>query len=47
MISYRLALLRAFLDEQKVNAVLVTKLPNLRYFSGFTGDSTVLIITRF
>ena len=46
MISYRLALLRAFLDEQKVNAVLVTKLPNLRYFSGFTGDSTVLIITR-
>ena len=46
MISYRLALLRSYLDEQKVNAVMITKLANLRYFSGFTGDSTVLIITR-
>ena len=46
MISYRLAALRAFLDEKTVNAVLVNKLANIRYFSGFTGDSTVLIITR-
>ena len=46
MISYRLAALRAFLDEKKVNAVIITKPSNLRYFSGFTGDSTFLIITR-
>ena len=46
MTSYRLAALRAFLDEKTVNAVLISKPANLRYFSGFTGDSTVLIITR-
>ena len=46
MTSYRLAALRAYLDEKKVNAVLISKNANLRYFSGFTGDSTVLIITR-
>ena len=46
MISYRLATLRKFLDEKKVNAVIVKKLANLKYFSGFTGDSTILIITR-
>ena len=46
MISYRLTALRAFLDEKKVNAVMITKPVNLHYFSGFTGDSTVLIITR-
>ena len=46
MISYRLAALRAYLDENKVNAVLINKLANVQYFSGFTGDSTVLIITH-
>ena len=46
MNSYRLSLLRTFLDEKKVNAVIITKPANLHYFSGFTGDSTVLIITR-
>ena len=45
MISYRLSLLRKFIDENKIDAVLISKIPNLRYFSGFTGDSTVLIIT--
>ena len=46
MVSYRLSLLRNFLDEQKIDAILISKLPNLQYFSGFTGDSTVLIITH-
>ncbi len=46
MTSYRLALLRACLDEKKVNAVLISKLANIRYFSGFTGDSTILIVSR-
>lgn len=46
MITYRLAQLRKFLDEKKVNAVLIKKLANVNYFSGFTGDSTILIITH-
>ena len=46
MISYRLDKLRSYCDEQKVNVVLISKPANLQYFSGFTGDSTVLIISR-
>ena len=46
MISLRLSHLRNFLDEQKVNAALISKPENVRYFSGFTGDSTMLIITH-
>ena len=45
MISLRLSHLRNFLDENKINAILISKPANLRYFSGFTGDSTILIIT--
>ena len=41
----RIARLRAHLVEQKLDAVLVTKEVNLHYFSGFRGDSTVLIVT--
>ena len=42
----RLDAIRALLDMEKINAVLVYKPENVRYFSGFTGDSTILIVTR-
>ncbi|MBR1728415.1 MAG: aminopeptidase P family protein [Selenomonadaceae bacterium] len=46
MITYRLSNLRKFLDDKKVNAVIINKLANVHYFSGFTGDSSALIITH-
>ena len=42
----RLQKLRAELDRENLDAVLVSKPVNVRYFSGFTGDSTILIIGR-
>lgn len=42
----RLDSLRATFNAKRINAVLVSKPVNVRYFSGFTGDSTILIITR-
>lgn len=44
-IEPRIARLRALLLEKELDAVLVTKEVNLRYFSGFSGDSAVLIVT--
>ena len=41
----RVAHLRALLAEKRLDAVLVTKEVNLRYFSGFRGDSSVLVVT--
>lgn len=42
----RLDKLLALLDEHSLDAILVGKPVNVRYFSGFTGDSTFLIIAR-
>lgn len=41
----RLELLRAFIAEQKLDSLLVSKSQNRRYFSGFTGSAGVLLIT--
>ena len=46
MTASRLAALRAFLELQKVDAIVVNKLVHLHYFSGFRGDDTNLVITR-
>jgi len=35
--------LRALLDEQKLDALIVTHLPNVRYLCGFTGSAAVLL----
>ncbi|MBQ9479765.1 MAG: aminopeptidase P family protein [Selenomonadaceae bacterium] len=42
----RLARLLSLLDEKELDGVLVSKPVNVRYFSGFTGDSTILIVDR-
>ena len=42
----RIERLRALLTEKVVDAVLVTKEENVRYFSGFRGDSTALLVTH-
>ena len=42
----RIARLRALLTEKIVDAVLITKEENVHYFSGFRGDSTVLLVTH-
>jgi Xaa-Pro aminopeptidase len=43
--SNRLASLRASFDEHEIDAMLVTDEINVRYLSGFTGDSSYLIVT--
>ena len=45
MIEKRLTALRALLSKEKLDAVVVTKYVNLRYFSGFRGDDTTLVIS--
>lgn len=45
-IEARIARLRALLAEKIVDAVLITKEENVHYFSGFRGDSTVLLVTH-
>ena len=45
MFERRLAALRQLLEEQKLDAVIVTKFVNLHYFSGFRGDDTTLVIS--
>ena len=34
------------IDDEKIDAVIITKPANLFYFSGFRGDSTILIIAK-
>lgn len=46
MIKDRINHLRDHLRENKIPAVLVSKDENVHYFSGFYGDSTVLLITE-
>ena len=45
MLDNRVSVLRAVLLEQDLDALLVTRPANLRYFSGFTGTDGALIIT--
>lgn len=46
MIKDRINHLRDYLRENKIPAVLVSKDENVHYFSGFYGDSTMLLITE-
>ena len=41
----RVERLRTLMKETDVEAMLVSKVVNLRYFSGFTGDDSLLLIT--
>jgi Xaa-Pro aminopeptidase len=40
----RLSRLRSGLEENELDAILVTHLPNVRYLCGFTGSAAVLIV---
>ena len=40
----RLHHLREFLHDQGLDGVVISKLENLHYFSGFTGDDSMLVI---
>jgi Xaa-Pro aminopeptidase len=42
----RLIRLRQFLRDKNLDAVVINKLVNLHYFSGFTGDDTLLLISQ-
>jgi Xaa-Pro aminopeptidase len=42
----RLARLREALERAKLDALLVTAVPNVTYLSGFTGDDSALLVTR-
>ena len=42
----RQAALRAAIDEQGVDALLVTHIPNIRYLTGFTGSAALLLVRR-
>ena len=42
----RLKKLRAELDRRKVDALVVTHLPNVRYLCGFTGSAGILLVAR-
>jgi Xaa-Pro aminopeptidase len=42
----RQAALRAAIEEQGVEALLVTHIPNIRYLTGFTGSAALLVIRR-
>lgn len=42
----RLEKLRGFLKQQDLDAVVINKIENLHYFSGFTGDDTVLVVSQ-
>lgn len=44
MYKDRLIRLREYLREQGLNGIVVSKLENLHYFSGFTGDDSMLVI---
>jgi len=44
--SSRLAKLRKALDEQELEAILITRPENQRYLSGFTGGEGALVITH-
>jgi Xaa-Pro aminopeptidase len=41
----RLAALRALLEAQQMDAVLLTSLPNIRYLTGFSGSNALVAVT--
>ena len=41
----RLGRLRSSLEENRLDTLLVTHLPNIRYLSGFTGSAAALLVT--
>ncbi|MCR5175853.1 MAG: Xaa-Pro peptidase family protein [Anaerovibrio sp.] len=45
MIEERINALRAYIREQNVDGMIISKLENIIYFSGFTGDDSLLVIT--
>ena len=45
-ISTRLDRLRAEFDAGGIDALLVTRLPNVRYLTGFTGSAAMLLVRR-
>ncbi len=45
-IRARLSRLREGLKERKLDGLLVSSVPNVRYLSGFTGDSSTALVTR-
>ena len=44
--SARLEKLRKKISDENIDAVLITKTANLFYFSGFRGDSSILLISK-
>lgn len=46
MILNRIKALRGLLADEKIDAVVVSKDENVHYFSGFMGDSTMLVISQ-
>ena len=46
MLSKRLAALRALCKRRGVSTVLLTDGPNVRYFSGFSGEDSCLLVAR-
>ena len=46
MVKDRINTLRDFLREKKLEGIIVSKLENVFYFSGFTGDDTMLVISQ-
>ena len=45
MIKDRIEALRDYLHDQRLDGVIINKLENLHYFSGFTGDDTMLVVS--
>lgn len=45
MIQDRINALRDFLREKNLDGVIINKLENVFYFSGFTGDDTMLVVS--
>lgn len=44
-VEHRIARLREQIRDERSQAALISKLENLRYFSGFTGDDALLLVT--